>query len=173
MQCFVFLLAGIALSTAGLPAQQSHVTRPIEPFTFDVPTGSSRAVVGLLGSATLGPGFEGSRLWIGRVREQLCDRFQDWKVHICNGFGSAHVSTSVVLGSFRPNGGVWSGDGSLALLYSVKENSVRTLAGLPQDVNAVPAIDASRLGGTLSAVATDVPGQQIAIGLWARVAECT
>src|SRR5689334_25419633 len=55
MRSFRAILPGIALSIAFLQGQQTFVSGPVEGFTFDPPTQSFRALIGLPGSALFGP----------------------------------------------------------------------------------------------------------------------
>ncbi len=65
--------------------------------------------------------------------------------------------------SFAPDGVVWSDDGSVAVLYS--QSVVQTFTGFPVPVNAGSQISISALGGSLSAIATDLHGQNVAVGI--------
>jgi hypothetical protein len=166
---FVFV-AGIALLIGTLPAQHLVLSGPVEGFTFDVPTRSFRAVVGLLGSASLGPSMldEPNELDYGSVapHKNYAIALKGGQCIFVSGLGSDHVSTSVLPGTLRePEGIVWSGDGSVATLYSLKENWIQALSGLPHAAKLGPAFDVSLLGGSLSAVASDVNGRHVAIGI--------
>lgn len=150
-----------------LPAQQPPFSGPVEAFTFDVPTMSFRAVVGSLGSAFLGPAIL-SRFDYGSVapHQDYGIAFRGDQCLLVSGLGSEQLSTTVLPGSFSlPEGVAWSGDGSVAVLYSRTGNWIQTITGLPASANPGASVSMSLLGGTLSTVAIDLHGEHIAIGV--------
>ena len=164
------LLAGMVLSTATVPAQPVLLSGPVEGFTFDAPTRSFRAVIGMVGSASLGPaladGLEGADYGSVAPHENYAIAYQKGQCMLLSGLGTAHVSLSVLAGATRrPEAVVWSGDGSVALLYSAKSNWIQPLAGFPHNAQSGAFMDVSTLGGYLSAVAIDLHGRHVAIGI--------
>ena len=150
-----------------LPAQQTQVSGPVEGFTFDGPTGSFRPVIGLPGSASLGSGvstiFE--RGYVA-PRQNYGLAFKDETWAVVTGLGTAQISVSALSGAFgSPEGVVWSGDGSTAVLFSRSKNWIRNLGGLPGAATAGESVDLSFLTGSLSAIAADTTGKRIAIGV--------
>jgi sugar lactone lactonase YvrE len=161
----VFL--SVLLSSGLLPAQWMPLRGPVEAFTFDAPTTSIRAVVGTLGSASLGPallsGLDYASVAPGR---DYAIGFHGGQGLLVSGLGSEEMSIIDLPASLPvPEGIVWSGDGSLAILYSRTGNWIRTLNDLPGSASPGPYISALSLPGSLSAVATDFPGKRIAIGV--------
>jgi hypothetical protein len=155
-----FMLAG------SLMADQASLTGPVEGFTFDALTGSFRAVIGFPGSALLGQPIMGA-FDFGSVAPQ-----RDYGVSFQGDQGSfiANLggvpSNSALTGVFaRPEGVVWSGDGSVAILFSRSGGWVQAFAGFPGAASPGAVMDVSSLGGSLSAIAVDAVGKQVAIGI--------
>jgi hypothetical protein len=155
------------LSLRLLVAQQSTLTGPVEGFTFDLPTGSFRAVIGLPGAASLGPpllsGFEFGSVAPGKGHGIA---FHGGHAILVSQFGSAPVLTSELSDTARqPEGVLWSADGSQALLYSLSGGWIQQVVGLPDAVRFESAIDLSSLGGTVAAVAADPSATRIAAAI--------
>jgi hypothetical protein len=134
---------------------------------FDAPTGSLRAVKGFPGSATFGPALL-SDVEFGSVApyKNYAIVLKDSHWLFVAGLDSAHVSTSPLPGVFgAPEGAVWSSDGSVAILYSTSGNWMQTLAGLPGSPHANAYTNLSVLAGSLTAIASDADGKQIAIAM--------
>ena len=167
MRLITPLLFGI-LATRVASAQIAAVNGPIEGFLFDAPTGTLRAVMGVPGSATLGPAMQ-DRVDFGSIapRQSYAITFQGGTCQIVSGLNSSAPSTTIVTGvAGRPDGAAWSADGTLAILYSRSGNWIQTLTGLPSAPTSGPYLDiASSLRGTLSAVASDPQGKKIAIAV--------
>jgi hypothetical protein len=162
----IFILLSVVSSFIGfLPAEQTSLTGPIEGFTFDAPSGSFRAVIGFPGSASLGPAIVGG-FGSGSVgpRKDYGLAFNDGQSLFVSGLSSAGPSASALSAIDRPEGVAWSGDGSLAVLFSRSGNWIQTLDGLPNVPTAGAPTDFSYLGGSLSAIAADTTGKHIAIG---------
>lgn len=162
------VLVSLVSSLSGyLPAQQTQLSGPVEGFTFDSPTGSFRPVIGFPGSASFGSGvlaiFDAGYV---APRQNYGLAFKDWTCSVVAGFGSADISVSALSGPFAsPEGVVWSGDGSVAVLFSRSGNWIRTLGGIPRATTAGAAVDLSFLAGSLFAIAVDAPGKRVAIGV--------
>src|ERR1700693_4028075 len=177
---------GIALSIGPVCSQQTSLTGPLQGYTFDLPSQSFRAVIGLPGSASFAPalatGFDvgwvaphqnyaiGFRPGNKRRRELTVGRgaTADAAIKTCflvTGLDSSPVSTGITGLSGRPDGIVWSGDGSVAVLYSRSGAWLQVLSGLPGAPQVGSLMDLSPLGGSLSAVATDQHGKSIALAI--------
>jgi hypothetical protein len=162
----ITLLLGIA--SFGIASGQTvGISGPVEGFTFDPPTASLRAVIGFPGAASFGPAIL-SGLELGSVAPQrnFALAFRDGNFVVIGGLDSGNITTLAVPGVTRVAEAVsWSSDGSFAVLYSPGGNWMQTLSGLPSNPVAGTYIDLSPLGGSLSAVALDASGKQIAIGV--------
>lgn len=153
-------------------AQQAPLSGPVEGFVYDAPTGSIRGVLGSLGSASLGPAIV-PLLDFASVapRQSYALAVRRGQTLLISGLGSVGLastdpSLTALAGSFSvPDGIVWSGDGSVAVLYSRTGNWIQAITGLPDSVAAGPLLSLVPLGGSLSAVATDLHGARIAIGI--------
>jgi hypothetical protein len=159
----LLLFLFVSLSICVAPAQS--LSGPIEAFTFDAPTQSLRAVNGFPGSATFGPALL-SGLDYGSVApdKNYAIAFKNGHCLFVSGLDSSQLATAMIPGVFgRPDGAVWSSDGSIAILYSRSGNWIQTLADLPKAPHADPHLNLSVLGGSLSAIATDKQGKQFAI----------
>jgi hypothetical protein len=176
---------GIALSIGLLYSQQTSLTGPVEGYTFDLPTQSFRAVIGLPGSASFGPaltsgfvtgsvaphknyaiGFHpGKRRGVAAVGRVPGGESAINTGMLVTGLDSIPVSTRISGLTRQPDAIVWSGDGSVAVLYSRSGAWLQVLSGLPGAPQAAAVVDLSTLGGSLSAVATDQQGQNIALAI--------
>jgi hypothetical protein len=163
----VFLFVFASFSALGLSAQSTSLSGPVEAITFDAPTRSLRAVNGLPGSASFGPMLLDS-LDVASVapRQNYGIFFESGKCFFVSGLGSKTISTSAIAGvTAYPDGIVWSGNGSLAILYSRSASWIQTVAGFPNAPVAGAPADVSSLGGALTAVAADALGQQIVLAV--------
>jgi hypothetical protein len=175
---------GIALSIGPLYSQPTSLSGPVQGYTFDLPSQSFRTVIGLPGSASFGPtlatGFEmgwvaphqnyaiGFRAGNKKRRELTVGRAPagDAAINTCflvTGLDSGPVSTRISGLTSQPDAIVWSSDGSVAVLYSRSGAWLQVLTGLPGAPQVGSVVDLSRLGGSLSAVATDQHGKTIAL----------
>ena len=167
MHCLSVILLGSALAVAPLWAQPALLSGPVEGFTFDAPTQSFRAVIGLPGSASFGPalatGFDTGSV---APHKNYAIGFQQGNCFLLAGLDSDHISaTPVAGGSGQPDAIAWSGDGSVAILYSRSGSWLQTLRGLPDAPQLGVSVDLSPLGGSLSAVASDPQGRSIALAV--------
>jgi hypothetical protein len=163
MRILIVLFLFVSLARAA-PAQS--LSGPVEGFIYDASTHSLRAVDGLPGSATFGPVIL-SDVGFGSVApsKNYAIAFQGGHGLFVSGLGSAHVSTSPIPDVFgQPEGAVWSSDGSVAVLYSRSGKWIQELTGLPKTPRANPNLNLTALDGSLSAVAVNADGKQIAIG---------
>jgi len=163
----VFLFLAALSSIHSLPGQPSGVSGPVEGFTFDAPTRSIRAVIGSLGSASLGPAVL-NQLDFASVapRQDYGVAFRRGQFLFVSQLGAGQISVaSLQEPSSAPEGVVWSDDGSVAVLYSQTGGWIQTYTGFPAAVNPGSQISISALGGSLSAIATDVHGRSVTIGV--------
>jgi hypothetical protein len=159
-----FAVLAITLSIGILPAQ-TPLSGPVEGFTFDLPTRSLRGIIGMLGSASLGPAVW-SNLDYASVapHKNYAIAFQDGRALVISGLDSDRISAATLPESVSgPEGIAWSGDGSLAVLFSRTANWVQTISGLPAAPNVGSRLDVSSLGGALFVVASDLHGEHVAI----------
>jgi hypothetical protein len=164
----ILALFSVIASVAGLlPAEQAQLSGPIEGFTFDAPTGSFRAVIGLPGSALLGPA-----ILDGFVRGSVAPQkdygvaFTDGKCAIVSGLSPLNTPEQALSGcAAGVEDVVWSGDGSRAIFFSRSGSWIQTIAGLPNAAASRASVDLSYLGGSISTVAADIQGKRVAIGM--------
>jgi hypothetical protein len=163
----VLLFLAALSQVPSLLAQPSGVSGPVEGFTFDAPTRSIRAVNGSLGSASLGPAALDLLNFASVAPHQNYGvAFRRGQFLFVSQLGSDQVSTAVLQEpSSAPDGVVWSDDGSVAVLYSQMGSWIQTFTGFPAAVNPGPSISIAPLGGSLAAIATDLHGQSIAVGV--------
>jgi hypothetical protein len=162
--CRTTLLVTLLCSIRLLPAQMLPLYGPVEGFTFDPPTRSFRAVIGSLGSASLGPALV-KGLDYGSVapRQNHALSFQSGRCLVVD-LRSPQVSTAELPGIFPiPEGVVWSGDGSVAILYSRTNNWIQKIRGFPRAAEVGPMWSVSL--GSLAAVAIDFHGNHTAVGV--------
>jgi hypothetical protein len=163
---FALLLVLALASAIELPAQTSF-SGPVEALTFDAPTRSVRAVLGLPGAASFSPALL-DNLDLASVApgQSYGLVFQSGKCLWVSGLGSKKISTSTIADvAQHPDGVVWSGNGSLAILYSRAGGWFQTIEGFPSAPAAGKLVDVSSLGGSLTALAADAPGKQIVVAL--------
>ena len=159
-------IAGALLSIGSIQAQSSAVSGPVQGFTFDPPARHIRAVIGALGSASLGP------VLMSPVDKAFVAPGQNYAIAIrrgqvlfVSGLGLPQVSVAELAGSSVPDAVVWSDDASVAVLSSQAGGWIQIYTGFPGSINAGTQISTTVLGGTLSAVAADARGQRVAIGI--------
>jgi hypothetical protein len=167
MRGALLFLAGLGfISTTRLPAQQTSLTGPVEAFTFDQPTRSIRAVIGFPGTASFGPALlDNLELASVAPGQSYGLVFEDGKCLLVSGLASKKISTAAIAGVTRyPDGIAWAANASLAILYSRAGNWFQTIAGFPNAPVADALTDLSSLG-SLTAVASDSAGHQVAVGV--------
>jgi hypothetical protein len=162
-----FLFVFALIPAPFLSAQQTSLSGPVEAITFDAPTRSLRAVNGFPGAASFGPALLDSLDFASVApRQNYGVVFENGKCLFVSGLGSKTSPPAVIAGvTERPDGVVWSGDGSLAILYSRAAGWFQTIAGFPGTPVAGALIDVASLSGTFTAVATDTPGKQIVVAV--------
>jgi hypothetical protein len=162
-----FLFVFALISASRLPAQQTSLSGPVEAITFDAPTRSLRAVNGFPGAASFGPALLDSLDFASVApRQNYGIVFENGKCLFVSGLGAKTIATAVIAGvTQHPDGIVWSGNGSVAILYSRAASWFQTIAGFPNAPMAGALVDVSSLGGTFAAVAADTPGQRIVVAV--------
>lgn len=162
---FLFVLG--LISAICLPAQQPSVGGPVEALTFDAPTRSLRPVIGVPKAASFGPALLDNLDFASVAPLQTYGIvFEGGKCLFVSGLGTKTISSAAIAGvTSDPEGIVWSGDGSLAILYSLAGSWFQTIAGFPSAPVAGALVDLSSLGGKFTAVAVDAQGKQIAVGI--------
>jgi hypothetical protein len=165
------VITGALFSIGIINAQSPGISGPVPGFTFDPPARSIRAVIGALGSASLGPALV-PQLDVAFVapRQNYAIAIRRGEVLVASGLGSPHVSltelaTELAGFSSVPEGVVWSDDASVAVLYSQTGGWIQIFTGFPGSISAGTQISTAMLGGSLSAIAADAHGQRIAIGI--------
>jgi hypothetical protein len=163
---FGLLLLPISLSVGLLRAQQAPINGPLEGFTFDLPTGTIRPVIGSLGSASLGLPIVSATYASVAPHQSYAITFQGDTCALVTGLGSGQTSSVDLPGSFSlPEGVSWSADGTTAVLFSRTGNWIQILSGLPTAVNVSPSLPLTVLGGSLTSVTTDLHGTRVAVGV--------
>lgn len=169
MRSALLLILGF-IYAACLEAQPS-LTGPVEAYTFDAPTRSLRAVFGFPGAASFSLALrDGLEFASVAPRQNYSIGFQRGRCLLISGLGSSALSTRALAGvEAQPEGIAWSGNGSLAILYSLTGNWLQTISGLPSAPAVGTRVDGSALGGglggVLASVAADAQGKQIAAGV--------
>ncbi len=155
------------ISPLHVPAQQTSLSGPVEAFTYDAPTRSLRAVIGFPGAASFGPVLLDSLDFASVAPLQNYGVIlQGGTWLLASGLGSKTVSTHAIAGVTRyPEGMVWSGNGSLAILYSRAGGWFQTIAGFPAAPVAGTVVEVSSLGGSFTAIAVDAQGKQIVVAV--------
>ncbi len=159
-----FLVFFPLLCSTWLSAQTS-VSGPVEALTFDSPTRSVRAVIGLPGAASFGPALlDNLDLAAVAPGQNYGIVFAGGVCFFVSGLGSKTVSKAVIENvPARPQAIEWAAGGSLAILYSA--GWFQTITGFPKAPAAAAPVEVSSLGGSLTAVASDAPGKQIAVAV--------
>jgi hypothetical protein len=166
MRLAFFFMVGL-IGGSSLPAQQPSVNGPVEAFTFDSPTRSLRAVTGIPGGATFGPALL-DNLDVASVAPLLNYGviFQNGKCLFVSGLGTKTISSVAIAGVTKyPDGILWSGNGSLAVLYSLAGGWIQSIGGFPAAPVAGTVVSVSSLGGSFTALAVDAPGKQIIVAM--------
>ena len=122
-------------------------------------------MIGLPGSATFGPvltsGFDAG--WVAPHKNYGIG-FQQGNCFLVAGLDSANISTISITGlSAQPEAITWSGDASVAVLYSRSASWLQVVSGLPDNPQVGASVDLSSLGGSLSMIASDQRGKAMAL----------
>lgn len=161
----VFALTFIFASC--LPAQQPTLSGPVEAITFDAPTRSLRAVIGFPGGAAFGPALL-DNLDVASVAplQNYGVIFQNGKCLFVSGLGTKTIATVAIDGVTKyPDGIIWSGNGSLAVLYSLAGGWIQSIDGFPGAPVAGALVSVSSLGGSFTTLAVDAAGKQIVVAI--------
>jgi hypothetical protein len=153
-------------SLSGVISAQS-LSGPVESFIFDAPSASLRAVNGVPGSAMFGNVILSDVEYASVApHENYAIAFKDSHCVFVSGLGSGRVTTAALSGVFgQPEDTAWSSDSSVAILYSRSGNWMQVLTGMPKAPHASAYRSLAALSGSLSAVAADTGGKQIAIAM--------
>lgn len=159
----IFLIASLSISSVSAQSLRG----PVGGFLFDAPTQSLRAVNGIPGSAYFGlPLVKEVEFGSVAPSETYAIAIKSGGYLFVSGLNSSQVSTAAIPGiRGRADGVVWSGDGSLAVLYSFSGKWIQTVSGLPKAPHANPVLELAVLSGTFSAVSANPSGKQIAIAM--------
>src|SRR5581483_2413523 len=154
------------LSAGGISAQTS-LSGPVEGFTFDVPTRSLRAVIGIPGASSFGPPLATNADFASVAPGQnYAIALENGALVLLSGMGTKSSFTEVIQGvAGLPDGIAWSSDGTIAVLYSRGGGWFQPVSGLPATPSAGALADISSLGGSLSAIAVDAHLRQIAVAI--------
>lgn len=138
--------AAFLVSTAALFAQGSQIRGPVQPYVFDAPTRSLRAINGMPGFSSLGPvsvDLPGSAFGSVSPSGKLavaCGAGETPCVLIST--NSSAIQAELPGGPFAaeqaPDGAAWSSDSNRLVLYSRKSNRLRSYSGLN---STVPRLD--------------------------------
>jgi hypothetical protein len=176
MRFFAFCLLAIPGFCLASAAGQV-LNGPIAGYVFDPPTGSFRAVQGFPGSASLGPALaQGFNYGSVAPLKNYAIAFEKSQIKLVIGLGTGHVSVmSIAAVLAKAEGVAWSGDGSTAVIYSRTGNWLQILTGFPATVSGcgargcspavVESVEVSAMHATLSSVALDAHGTQVALGV--------
>jgi hypothetical protein len=139
----------------------------VEALTFDAPTRSLRAVIGFPGASSFGPALLDNLDFASVAPLQNYGiAFEGGKCLVVSGLASKTISKEVIAGvTAHPDGIAWSGNGSVAVIYSFAGSWFQTITGFPSAPAAGAVVDVSTLGGEFSALAVDAPGQQISLAM--------
>jgi len=144
--------------------QTSTFSGPISGFTFDPATQSIRAVIGTLGSASLGPSLAGTLDFASIApRQNYAVAVRRGQTVLLSALGIAPAQVTVLSEASVPDGVAWSDDGSVAVLYSRLSNWIQICTGLPASVSVGPQVSVPT--GQLAVVATDAHGQRVVVGV--------
>src|SRR6266478_8101692 len=164
---FVFPLLGL-LAMQPAVAQQASMSGPLSGFVFDSPTLSIRPMIGIAGSAYLGPSIMGGVDFASVAPNGVSALvIQGGQLLAVSGLNSAaprmvpldaSFSSSMIIG--------WARDGSRVVFASGSDGaviqSVRWTGGIP---SLDPAMDLSSIGGAVSTLVVDASLQRILIGI--------
>ncbi len=149
------------LSSLQLPGQiRGHV----EGFVFDAPTHSIRPVVGMPGSARLGgPIVSGLEFGSVAPRHSHGIGIRDGKWLSVSRLGDGTESLVDLPELPRtPEAVAWSGDGTVAAVYSTRGHWIQVVTGLP-DSPVLGAAFEEPTAGSIHTVILDARGQRIVI----------
>lgn len=156
----------LLICSVWLPAQTS-VTGPVEALTFDPPTRSVRPVIGFPGAASFGPALL-DNLDLASVApgQSYGLAFEAGKCLFLSGLGAKTAGQIAIENAqAHPQGIVWAAGGSLAILYSTAGSWFQLITGFPATPSAGAVVNVTPLGGSLTAIASDAPGKQIAVAV--------
>ena len=159
---FVPLILGLF----GSSSSGQTLNGPVQGYLFDAPTGSFRVVRGFPGAASLGPALaKGFNYGSVAPLKNYAIAFEKNQVKFVAGFGTAHVTVSSLAAVFpKAEAVTWSGDGSTAVIYSRTGNWMQLVTGFPATPAVIESVEVSSMDASLSTVALDGHGTQVALG---------
>src|SRR5215472_541278 len=159
-----FYLSIAALAASPVFAQS--LSAPVAGFIFDSPTQSLRAVNGFPGSATLGPPLLNDvEFGSPAPHQKYALAFRSGHALVAN-LGGTAATTVAISGVFgRPEDARWSEDGTHVTIFSRSAGWIQTISGMPHTPHANSHVILSALEGSLTTIAVDKPGKQIAIAM--------
>ncbi len=159
------LITAILFSGGFARAQSAGLSGPIAGFTFDAPTRTIRAVIGSMGSASLGPAIDDMLDFASIApRRNYGIAIRGEQVCFVTALDGLQPQIAAIPQASAPDGVAWSEDGSVAAFYSRSGNWIQIYRGFPASIQAGAKLDI-RLPGSLSSIAVDSRGRQIAIGV--------
>lgn len=145
-------------------AQTSAFSGPVPGFLFDPATHSVRAVLGSLGSASLGPSLAGTVEFAAMAPGQNYGiAVKRGAVIFISGLGQAGVASSALAGASVPDHVAWSDDGSVAVLSSQSGNWIQICTGFPSSIQVGTPFAVSV--GPVTVAATDAHGRRVVVGV--------
>lgn len=177
----LILAAGLAAWGSLAPGQITTVGGPVETYVYDAPSKSIRGVLGLLGSAWLGPAVAGGPratepiefASVSPGRDYGVVRIGSGSVRLITGLGKGSTGERELAGSFEGLEGVaWSADGRTMVLYSRTGNWMQRFAGLPDSLEVSERITwTEEERGRIKAIAVSKSGDRWAVSLTGGVWE--
>ena len=144
-----------------------QIAGPVEGIIFDPGASGFRAIVGRIGSSSLGPVLQ-SPFDFGSVapRRDYAVATRDGVIFLVTGFSSGSPSaTPLPQVLSQPDGAAWSDDGTTLVLYSSAGGWIQSVKGLPGEPRVGSLLSLASLGGALSAVGVSPRGEHVVIGL--------
>lgn len=143
--CYLYP-AALLVSAGALFAQGSQIRGPVQPFVFDTPTRSLRAINGMPGFSSLGPAsvdLPGSAFGSVSPSGKLavaCGTGETPCVLIStNAFAiQAELPGGPFAADYAPDGAAWSSDNNQLVLYSRSSSRLRSYSGL---ITSTPRLD--------------------------------
>ena len=161
------LLLAAGLVGGILQAQQTPLSGPVVAYAFDAPTASFRAILGWLGSSSLGPALLPG-IEFGSVAPRRNDGIavRNGKGLLVAGLGTDRASTVELAGAFSlPEGAAWADDGSAVALYSRTGNWIQIVRGFPDAPQADSPLSVSPLGGSIVVAALSPRAERTVLGI--------
>jgi hypothetical protein len=167
MRSLSSLLVAGTLAMGAFGQSRVPLGGPVEGYIFDQGTSAFRAIVGRVGSSSLGPVLQ-APFDFGSIAPQ-----RDYGIAtregvtlLVAGLSSASSSATPLSGIIsEPRGAAWSDDGTTLVLYSMSEGWIQIVSGLPAKPQVGSQFNVASLGGSLSSVAVSPRGEHVIFGL--------